>query len=167
MNRAINHHSKLLFKGQVIYLFSTPHKSQIQILRLSFLVLDSSPLPQQPRSLPSLAGFYPLEGLCATSKLPSCPHLPLCHTQPWSSFSPDPKSQFPPSSTTTWSFLNYVKKKVLLIGESSKLHLFSSYPFTVCLEMLDGAKYQYQKRKYFTLQSLKPCYTIQDLPLPP
>jgi len=65
------------------------------IARLSFLILDSSPLP-----LPSLAEFYPLEGLCATSKLPSCPNLPLCHTLPWSSFSPDPKSQFPPSSST-------------------------------------------------------------------
>ena len=113
---------------QVIYLVLNQHKSQN--LRLSFLVLDSSPLP-----LPSLAEFYPLEGLCATSKLPSCPNLPLCHTLPWSSFSPDPKSQFPPSSATMWSFQNHAWKQGFTNWWQFQTTLFLQY-----LEMeMDGA----------------------------
>ena len=74
------------------------------IFRLNFLVLDSSSLPNF-MPLPSLAKFYPLESLClssskcsdssCTSKVTSCPNLPSCQTQPWSSLYPDLKSQFP------------------------------------------------------------------------
>ena len=77
--------------------------------RLTFLVLDFSSLPNF-MPLPSLAKFYPLESLClssskcsdssCTSKVTSCPNLPSCQTQPWSSLYPDLKSQFPPSSIT-------------------------------------------------------------------
>ena len=79
------------------------------IFRLNFIVLDSSSLPNF-MPLPSLAKFYLLESLClssskcsdssCTSKVTSCPNLPSCQTQPWSSLYPDLKSQFPPLSIT-------------------------------------------------------------------